>query len=67
MRVTTAALLAIVLGVAVEHLSPLGSLVLAAIGLVLLATGVTRMCPAYTLFGINTCPRVQAGARRQQH
>ena len=26
------------------------------IGLVMLATGVFRFCPAYTIFGINTCP-----------
>ena len=26
------------------------------IGLVMLATGVFCFCPAYTIFGINTCP-----------
>jgi hypothetical protein len=26
------------------------------IGLVMLATGVFRFCPAYTLFGLSTCP-----------
>ncbi len=30
------------------------------IGLVLLVTGLTRRCPAYSLFGIDSC-----GARRQ--
>lgn len=29
---------------------------LTAVGAVLLGTGLTRFCPAYTLFGINTCP-----------
>jgi len=26
------------------------------IGLVMLATGIFRFCPAYTLLGVNTCP-----------
>jgi hypothetical protein len=26
------------------------------LGLVMLATGVFRFCPAYTLLGVNTCP-----------
>ena len=26
------------------------------IGLVMLATGIFRFCPAYTLLGMNTCP-----------
>ena len=26
------------------------------IGIVVLATGVFRFCPAYTLLGVNTCP-----------
>lgn len=28
----------------------------AIIGAVLLGTGLFRFCPAYTLFGLNTCP-----------
>lgn len=27
------------------------------IGLVLLATGALRLCPLYSMLGINTCPR----------
>jgi hypothetical protein len=27
------------------------------IGLVLLLTGLLRTCPAYSLLGVNTCPR----------
>lgn len=30
------------------------------VGLLPLATGVFRFCPAYTLFGINTCPMKKA-------
>jgi hypothetical protein len=30
------------------------------IGLVMLATGVFRFCPAYTLFGLSTCPMKKA-------
>jgi len=26
------------------------------LGLVMLATGIFRFCPAYTLLGLNTCP-----------
>lgn len=26
------------------------------LGLVMLATGIFRFCPAYTLLGVNTCP-----------
>jgi hypothetical protein len=26
------------------------------LGLVMLATGIFRFCPAYTLVGVNTCP-----------
>jgi hypothetical protein len=29
------------------------------IGIVPLATGLFRFCPAYTLFGMNTCPMQQ--------
>lgn len=29
------------------------------LGLVFLATGLFRFCPAYTLLGVNTCPRDQ--------
>jgi len=31
------------------------------IGIVLLATGLTGLCPLYTLLGISTCPRKPAG------
>lgn len=30
------------------------------IGLVLLATGLVRTCPVYSLIGVNTCPTSQA-------
>lgn len=33
---------------------------LAAVGAVLLATAVFRICPAYALFGIRTCDRPRA-------
>ncbi|WP_103334840.1 YgaP family membrane protein [Pseudotabrizicola formosa] len=29
---------------------------LAAVGVVMIGTALFRFCPAYTLFGINTCP-----------
>ena len=32
------------------------------IGLVPLATGLTGYCPAYALFGLNTCPMERKGA-----
>jgi hypothetical protein len=31
--------------------------VFAAAGVVMLATAALRFCPAYTLLGVNTCPR----------
>lgn len=33
------------------------------IGVLLLATGLFRVCPAYSLFGMNTCPMKQAQAK----
>ena len=33
---------------------------LSLIGLVMLATGIFRFCPAYTLLGISTCPMKKA-------
>jgi len=30
------------------------------IGLVMLATGIFRFCPAYSLIGVNTCPMKRA-------
>lgn len=33
------------------------SWVLAAVGLVMVATAAVRFCPAYTLLGVNTCTR----------
>jgi hypothetical protein len=32
------------------------------VGIVPLATGLARFCPAYTLFGLNTCPLERKGA-----
>lgn len=34
------------------------------IGVVLVATGVFRFCPAYRLLGIQTCPSPKAGPER---
>ena len=33
------------------------------IGIVLLATGLFRFCPAYGLFGMNTCPMKEGQSR----
>ena len=33
------------------------------IGVLPLATGLFRVCPAYSLFGMNTCPLKQASAK----
>jgi Protein of unknown function (DUF2892) len=41
---------------ATGHLGPWGYL-----GIVPLATGLFRFCPAYTLLGIRTCPLQQRG------
>jgi Protein of unknown function (DUF2892) len=40
-----------------ESFAPLGAwrLAVAAAGVVLLATAIVRICPAYMLFGIRTC------------
>ena len=35
------------------------------VGLVPIATGLTRFCPAYTLLGLRTCP-VDTGAAAQE-
>jgi hypothetical protein len=65
LRVTIAALLSLVIAIAVQELSLLASLGVAVVGLVLLATGITRVCPLYTLLGINTCPRAPAHSKRK--
>lgn len=46
------------LPVAAPFLAPLGAwkLLLAAAGLVLLATAAMRFCPLYTILGLRTCP-----------
>lgn len=33
------------------------------IGVLLVATGLFRFCPAYSLFGMNTCPMKQGQAK----
>ncbi|TXL64799.1 YgaP family membrane protein [Zeimonas arvi] len=33
------------------------------LGLILLATGIFRTCPLYSLLGMNTCPMDKGGAR----
>ena len=44
------------------HVAELGAwrFVIAAAGVVLLATAIFRFCPAYTLFGIRTCELKQS-------
>ena len=37
------------------------------LGVVPLATGLFRFCPAYTLLGINTCPMKNKTADRRRH
>ena len=37
-------------------LAPLQPRYIGLLGLVMLATGIFRFCPAYTLLGVNTCP-----------
>ena len=46
----------ILAGVALIAWALMGGPVWAWIGVVPLATGVMGWCPAYTLFGMNTCP-----------
>ena len=47
----------ILAGVALIAWALMGGPVWAWIGVVPLATGLLGWCPAYTLFGMNTCPR----------
>ena len=47
----------ILAGVALIAWALMGGPVWAWIGIVPLATGLLGWCPAYTLFGMNTCPR----------
>ena len=49
-------ILRIVAGIALIAWALTGGPVWAWIGVVPLATGVMGWCPAYTLFGMNTCP-----------
>ena len=49
-------ILRIVAGIALILWAILGGPVWAWIGVVPLATGLLGWCPAYTLFGMNTCP-----------
>lgn len=52
-----AGVVALVLGVAVFGLlqGEVGGFVAAAVGLVLLATAIVRVCPAYMPLGVSTC------------
>lgn len=50
-------LIRIVAGLVLIALTAMGSIGLwGLIGIVPLATGLFRFCPAYSLFGLNTCP-----------
>ena len=49
-------ILRIVAGAGLGGWAAMGGPVWAWIGVVPLATGVMGWCPAYTLFGMNTCP-----------
>ena len=50
-------LLRIVVGVLLIALAATGTIgVWGWVGLLPLATGLLRTCPAYSLFGVNTCP-----------
>lgn len=49
-------ILRIVAGIALLAWAVFGGPVWAWIGIVPLATGLLGWCPAYTLFGMNTCP-----------
>ena len=49
-------ILRIVAGIALLAWAVFGGPVWAWIGVVPLATGLLGWCPAYTLFGMNTCP-----------
>ena len=56
--------LRIALGLALIGASGLGHIGMWGwIGLLPLATGVFRFCPAYWPFGLSTCPRLAAGSR----
>lgn len=49
--------LRIVVGIALIALAATGTIGFwGYIGVVLLLTGLVRTCPAYSIFGINTCP-----------
>lgn len=48
--------LRIVIGLALIGVAVSGVSVWGWIGVVPLATGLFKFCPAYTLFGLNTCP-----------
>lgn len=45
-------------------LPPLGTGLTLAVGTIALVTGAIGFCPAWRLFGINTCPRGPAGNRQ---
>ncbi len=49
-------ILRILAGIALVAWALMGGPVWAWIGVVPLATGLLGWCPAYTLFGMNTCP-----------
>ena len=49
-------ILRIAVGLALVAWALMGGPVWAWVGVVPLATGVIGWCPAYTLFGLNTCP-----------
>ena len=53
----------ILLALALTTLSGIAQIGAALVGLIMLATGASGLCPLYTLFGISTCPR-QPTARR---
>lgn len=58
LRFILGAALAVAPFLLVDSFAPLGAwrYAVVAVGVVLLATAIFRICPAYLLFGIRTCP-----------
>lgn len=54
-RIIRGALGIVLLGVAFLVLTGVGQWIAGIVGFVLLVTGATGICPAYNLFGVNTC------------
>ena len=60
-RLLLAAVLFVAALILIDKVATGASFVLAAVALILLATGLTRVCPLYSFLRFDSCPKVNVG------